>query len=300
MACSSPLCIINPHYKALAKQYRIRVRCFSSEPDYRIIVPCGHCMDCLKKRQQNWFLRAHKIYKTRHYRPKDCYFCTFTLKPEVYAEAVEKPYLFIRRFIDRLRKHSSLKGRKLKFDYLFVLEFADGETARKRGLPSTNRMHFHAIFFGCPLTCQIVRKCWSEHYGRAQVERLKGEEGVRYVLKYMTKDRKACQGVIDSLNQKKNGKFFCSHGFARLSPEEALRLRKYMAGGCKSFFSYPVNNYLCSIPRYFKNQCFSKEEIDEYHKKYVPDLLARSIKRRFPYESEEHRRLILQLFLTWL
>lgn len=300
MPCSKPISIINPHYRKLADIFHVSVRHFDQKEDYRITVPCGHCLSCLKKRQQNWFNRAHFIYMKRHLRPRDCYFCTFTLKPEVYEEAYEKPYIPIRRFIDRLRKHPSLKGRKLRFDYFFVVEFADGETARKRGVPSTHRMHYHAIFFGCPLTCQVVRNCWAQFNGYAKVERLKGEAGVRYTLKYMTKDRKACQHYLSDVDMRKNGKLVVSHGFARFDCEDVLHWRKFMLLNSRSFFCNYINNFPYSIPRYWKNQCFTKQELKDLHKELVPPLLLENLRRRFPYESERHLCLMLKCLFPWV
>ena len=73
--------------------------------DFKLHVPCGHCDECLKKRQQQWFLRANHVMKRLKLRPEQCLFCTFSIKPEVYEQTKERPYLAIRRFMDRLRKH---------------------------------------------------------------------------------------------------------------------------------------------------------------------------------------------------
>lgn len=294
MACFSPITIVNPRYVKLAKEGHIRPSYFANMEDYRITVPCGHCLACLKKRSQQWFLRAHHIYKTLHLLPKDCYFCTFTLDPKVYKEATEKPYLPIRRFIDRLRKHPYLvkRGIKLKFPYFFVVEFADGETARKRGFPSTHRMHYHAIFFGCPLMPQTVAKLWRDFMGRAKVERLRSEGGIYYTLKYVTKDRKSCQQYLSDIDVSKNGKLFVSHGFGRLSQEYVAEFRKRMLLNVKSFFCMSVGNFQFSIPRYWKNKCFYKKEIDELHARYVPPLLWSSVRDQFLHRGLDFCRMI--------
>lgn len=304
MACSSPITIVNPHYRKLAEQGHVRVSYFSSADDYRITVPCGHCMACLKKRTQQWFLRAHYIYKRLHLRPQDCYFCTFTLDPRVYKEAVEKPYVPIRRFIDRLRKHPYLvkNGIKFKFPYFFVVEFADGETARKRGFPSTHRMHYHAIFFGCPLMCQTVAKAWRNFMGIAKVEKLRSEAGVFYTLKYVTKDRKVCQNYVSDVDVSKNGKLYVSHGFGRLSKEDVKEFRARMLVSVKSFFSMAIGNYMFSIPRYWKNKCFFKKEIEELHGRLVPPLLWRSVLDRLSDRGREYCRTVFLYMcpMRWL
>jgi hypothetical protein len=141
--CTRQLTIINPHYKKLAEDFNVSIKCFVGQEDFKLHVPCGHCDECLKKRQQQWFLRANHVMKRLKLRPDQCLFCTFSIKPEVYEQTKDKPYLAIRRFMDRLRKHPRFreKGpsgryryRKVRFPYIFVVEFADGKRARERGL----------------------------------------------------------------------------------------------------------------------------------------------------------------------
>lgn len=257
-------------------------------------------MQCLSKRQQHWFQRAHYIYKSLHLLPKHCYFCTFTFKPGPrYEEAKKYPYKPIRRFIDRLRKHPLMKGRNLKFHYFFVVEFADGETARKRGLTSQNRMHYHAIFFLCPLMAQTVRKVWQEIEGIAEVSVLRHEGGVRYTLKYMSKDRSKCQHYLSEEDMAKNGKLIVSHGFGRLSADDIKRWRRYMLLNSKTFFCSTIGNYTYSIPRYWKDKCFSKQEIKDIHQALIPPLLYDSICRDHPDWSLRMCYFYLCMSLPW-
>lgn len=109
--CNRPLRVTNPHYIKLADQFGVEIPLFSNQPDYKLQVPCGKCVQCIKKRQQHWFVRAHNIYKRLGYNLSNTYFCTFTLKPEFYEAFCKEPYAFIRRFIDRMRKDQSLRYR---------------------------------------------------------------------------------------------------------------------------------------------------------------------------------------------
>ena len=61
--CNKPLRVTNPHYIKLADQLGVEIPQFSNQPDYKLQVPCGKCLQCIKKRQQHWFVRAHNIYK---------------------------------------------------------------------------------------------------------------------------------------------------------------------------------------------------------------------------------------------
>ena len=93
--CNRPLRVTNPHYIKLADCLGVEVAQFSNQPDYKLQVPCGKCVRCIKKRQQQWFVRAHNIYKRLGYNLSNTYFCTFTLKPEFYADFCKEPYAFI-------------------------------------------------------------------------------------------------------------------------------------------------------------------------------------------------------------
>ena len=289
--CQRPITVVNPHYKKLAREGRSDLREFVSRKDYWLSVPCGHCVECLKKRQQQWFLRADHVFHRANLRPEDCLFCTFTLKPEVYEEAKEKPYLVVRRFIDRLRKHPRFryrdpeskrwKYRKVKFPYLFVIEFADGKRAEQRGLPSTHRMHFHAVLFGCPLYWWQVRDLWESHNGRAWVEPMESMAAVRYVTKYMFKDNKVEQ-KLSKIDARNNGKLIVSHGFGRLNKEDLKTMRSQMLLSRSSWFCVFIGNFRYSIPRYWKKACFTDREIRERNYELVPPLIWDAIRREKP------------------
>lgn len=315
--CSQQITIINPRYRKDAEIFRCDVRCFSGRDDYRLRVPCGHCDDCLRKRQQNWLLRANHVMERLKLKPEQCLFCTFTLKPSVYESAKEKPYVEIRKFIDRLRKHPRFrykdsetgryKYRKVKFPYFFVVEFADGKTAEKRGLPSTHRMHYHAILFGCPLYWWQVRDLWQgevvsaeEGYytglGKAVVEPLDTMAGVHYVLKYMTKDCKANQ-YLSVIDARKNGKLIVSHGFGRLSNEDIRALRKQMIRNSESWFCCYINNYRYSIPRYWKTACFTNLEIKCRNQSLIPEILLELVKKRYRGYSGNQQLAIYNVLL---
>ncbi len=305
--CQNQLTIINPRYKKLASIFHVSVRHYDQEEDYRLRVPCGHCDDCLKKRQQQWFSRADHLFKRMKLLPEQCLFCTFSLKPEVYEDAKAKPYLPIRRFMDRLRKHPRFrykdpvtkryKYRKVKFPYLFVVEFADGKRALQRGVPSTHRMHYHAILFNPGLYWWQVRDLWESCMGRAWVDPLDSMAGVRYVLKYMTKDCAAHQFISD-VDARKNGKLVVSHGFGRLSKEDIRVMRDLMLRSDENWFCHYICNFRYSIPRYWKNACFTKEEQRCRNDSLIPPLLWKMVKRKYPDHTYQ-QQLAIYNSLLW-
>lgn len=295
--CEKRLEIVNPHYRKLAEIFKMPVSAYRHQKDFKIVVPCGHCPECLKRRAKSWFSRAHYLMESLDIASKDCYFCTFSLKPEVYEEVKNEPYLAIRRFLDRLRKHPRLREknpetgryryRKVKFPYFFVIEFADGSTAKKRGLSSTYRMHFHAILFDCPLYPYEVEQSWRKHMGIADVQRCDTQAGIVYVLKYISKDNSSNQYISD-VDARKNGKLFVSHGFGRLLSKDYSALRNHMNKSDSSYFSFFIGNYRYPIPKYWKNKVFSDNEVKERNQKVVPKLLYDQI---FVHPLNEYRSL---------
>ena len=125
--CNKPLRVTNPHYVKLADQLGVEISQFSNQPDYKLQVPCGKCVRCIKKRQQHWFVRAYNIYKRLGYNLSNSYFCTFTLKPEFYEAFCKEPYAFIRRFIGSAPSLSKSRyGAFLLSQDFFSLSFCAG------------------------------------------------------------------------------------------------------------------------------------------------------------------------------
>lgn len=304
--CTKRIKIVNPHYIKVAKSMHVSHRNFATQPDYFICVPCGHCDECLKRRQQHWFLRGDNVFKRLKLKPEQCYFCTFSIKPEVYEECLKHPYLPIRRFLDRLRKHPRFryqdsvtkrwKYRKVSFPYLFVVEFADGKRAKERGFPSTHRMHYHAILFAPPLYWWQIRDLWQQN-GHAWVEPLESMAGLRYVLKYCTKDRKVEQMTQDGIDRSSNGKLFVSHKFGCLTDDQISEMREYMLRSPNTWFCIFHGNYRYSIPRYWKDQCFTKQEIRARNDLLIPDVLWRVVKRKYSHLSTIYQQKIFDCLL---
>lgn len=304
--CNKPLRVTNPHYIKLADQLGVEISQFSNQSDYKLQVPCGKCVRCIRKRQQHWFVRAHNIYKRLGYDLSNSYFCTFTLKPEFYEVFCKEPYAFIRRFIDRMRKDQSLRYRnpdtgrfcyrKISFPYLFVLEVADGKRAAQRRLHSEHRLHLHAIMFGCPLPWWRVRHYWMS-FGLAWVDPLRHFGGVRYAMKYITKNSPVHWNDVPKEILDLHGRLYVSHGFGRLSESEKDALRAYMMTGCKQWFSILIDNHPYSIPRYYKSACFTKDQIRCRNDSLIPQLVWEYVLRTYPTYSYYKKQLIKQSIL---
>lgn len=316
--CTRPISIINPHYKKLARDTEVassgEVRAsallpsFMDQPNYRIQVPCGHCLECLRKRRQNWVIRAHHLFRRSNLRPDQCLFCTFSISPDNYERALKDPYAVWRRFIDRLRKHPRFikgynkKGKpvyhKVKFHYLAVVEFGDGTRAKQRGKSTTYRMHFHAVFFGLPLYWWQVRNVWRKHEGFAWVEPLRSFAGVNYVTKYIFKDHEAFQ-TNDGIDRSSNGKLFVSHGFGRLSDKDKRLMKKMMQNSREAWFWVSLNGFNYSVPRYWKTSIFTDVERKFINEMYVPPLLWRIVRAKNKDLDEYHQLEQLYFLLNY-
>lgn len=309
--CEHPITIINPKYRKRAKELRVSHRHFDQERDYRLVVPCGHCVDCLARRRKMWVTRSRYLVESRNIKidrnSGKTYFCTFSIAPKHYKKALENPYAVIRKFLDRVRKHPKLivgyskKGRpiykKVKLDYFFVIEFADGSRAKERGLPSTHRMHFHAILYDWPLTMKDTKKIWDLFVGIAWLSRLRSEAGISYCLKYMFKDNGNDQKIFGD-ESKHNGKLIVSHGYGRIRQQDRIRLRNQLLATSESWFVYYINNFRYPVPRYWKKSLFTDKEIRLKNAVLVPKLIEESVKRRFPYASQIFRQTLID-YLLW-
>lgn len=134
-----------------------------------IYVPCGHCINCRKNKQQNWRVRLFKEFELGKH--KNCLFVTFTLANEHYDRFKDNPALAIRLFFERIRKCT---GKSLL--HFMVTEL--GEQNR--------RLHFHGLIFDCSLSYNKLRELWG--YGISWIEPLRSIQGITYITTYMLKD----------------------------------------------------------------------------------------------------------------
>lgn len=91
--CNKPLRVTNPHYIKLADQLDVEISQFSNQLDYKLQVPCGKCVQCIKKRQQHWFVRAHNIYKRLGYNLSNSYFAPLLSNQNFMRPFVRNPTL---------------------------------------------------------------------------------------------------------------------------------------------------------------------------------------------------------------
>lgn len=146
-------------------------------------VPCGHCLECQKAAQNEWFVRCYYEWKVK---PNTTYFYTLTYNNEnlpsyLGISCFSKRH--IQLFLKRLRK--SLSSYSVKLKYLVTSEFG-----KLYGRP-----HYHALFFlDYPLNSflfnSLVKKAWQYGFVKPgdNLGRVTSFQGIKYVTKYITKD----------------------------------------------------------------------------------------------------------------
>ena len=143
-----------------------------------IMVPCGHCKDCLRRQRNDWFVRLERELARCKAESRQAIFITITISPKYYNEALLDPARFIRRWNERIRHRIGHS-----FKHAFFQEFG---THPETG--SDPRLHFHGFLFGTDALYSVIRSAVSDlgyvWLAKANVKR------ARYCVKYVTKQIK--------------------------------------------------------------------------------------------------------------
>ncbi len=250
--CLKPLLIINPHYLKLCNGSRkMAWRSFSARRDFRIVVDCGKCLHCLRRRASGWRLRLLDEYSYLDPVAKSrCIFCTFTVAPDFYSEFEKAPNVFFRRFLDRCRKRLGKSPR-----HWFVTERGE----------QRDRLHLHGILFDCPLSFDELESLWS--YGFISVSVLESGAGISYVTKYITK---FCgDWFIDEFHKQK---VFCSPGIGKAYCSDPSNIRWHGMDGDLRPFVINAAGYMVGLPRYYRSKLFSESDLLELHSRWLDSV----------------------------
>lgn len=186
--CTSPIKIFNR-----SRRFRVGI-------DLPILtVPCGHCEECQKKAQKDWFVRASAEYMRIKEKKGFVWFPTLTFNDSNmliwddsdnnYTVPVFNHDAFV-SFRNKLRIYLKREGYNLSGENTMRFFYAS-EYGGKFGRP-----HFHCLLFvpmqiPYDIFAQCVDKAWiygfvmySKKYGRT----IKGIKGIQYVMKYIHKD----------------------------------------------------------------------------------------------------------------
>lgn len=155
--------------KSIVDQTGVSAICDKVVSEY-ITIPCGHCIECLKDRGQQWTNRCMLEYATD---VQNAYFVSLTYRDEnlpvtYYADpstgeafpAYTLSKKHVQDFLKRVRKYYFGSGRGT-LRYYIAGEYG----------PSTLRPHYHCIMFGLPLD-DLVRSPNPQYYNSAAMDKL--------------------------------------------------------------------------------------------------------------------------------
>lgn len=220
-------------------------------------VPCGKCIPCLKRRSSHWSFRILQESKTA----KSSCFITLTydqvpLSPNGLPTLLKRDY---QTFFKRLRKLAPHKKGKKRLKY-----FACGEYGTK-----TARPHYHAIVFNLPQNLinnsDIICNTWNHGHVLVTNSNLKT---INYVVGYINKGGYKKQidkvhGVYDDritefqLMSKGLGESYLTPSMVKYYKDRKL------------FCIVHEDGQILSMPRYYKNKIFNKQELQELFKEWL-------------------------------
>lgn len=180
--CDFPRLIPNPRYKKMTpyqKSHFVK-NAFPgaiAPPDEYILIPCGKCCSCQKKRMRTWRHRLLRELPLYH----NSIFVTLSISPLYYDTFEGNPAPFIRKFLDNTRKRRRNHHNKMPRHW-FVSEGGFSQY-------DNHRYHFHGFLFGLSkkdISFSELRKCWP--YGHIWVNNVRSPAAATYTSKYITKD----------------------------------------------------------------------------------------------------------------
>jgi len=243
--CSKPRPIYNRH-KNMYNQ------------DLMINVPCGKCINCLKRRASDWSFRLEQEVKVS----SSACFLTLTYenppKTDLGYHTLKKRDF--QTFLKRLRKLVPVKMEnnrnvnKLKY-------YACGEYGTR-----TQRPHYHAVLFNLPhwliANPQQISDTWKNGHIHIVNNNLKT---INYVVGYMQK-----QGMVKLNEQDNRAPEFSlmSKGMGNAYLTDAM-IQYYRSR--KLFCIVKEEGQIISMPRYYKNIIYTKEELQELYQTWIDE-----------------------------
>lgn len=324
ISCLHPINVVNPKYRSSKSTFDAKDA--KAREDYKLLVPCGHCILCRKRRASQWHFRLyHEAIHTPQFsigsrKYLNIWFCTFTFKdeylPNKNSDTLRSDIApFIRAWRDNWRKRFGVSPR------YFCVTDVGGE----RG-----RLHLHLLIFNPTYKDGrriSVSECFKLHETQPSLQLewrygfvtycslLRGIEAIHYISGYVNN-----QNALKT--QRKHGKpmcadsishmpvTMCSNGIGKqfITTEEFERLKK-----CKSAITR-LGQFVYAVPRYYRIKYFDnialpngafitpQEQLSALNSRYVHKLrdsliigapvVMRYGNKRF-YTLEQFERFVL-------
>ena len=251
--CLYPRLIKNKKYEPNKKNGGVAPE--AKDPRCKMVpIGCGYCMECMKKRKNEWKVRLHEDIK-RH---KNGIFVTLTfsnkswkeLKTDINKKSKVKGYaldnaiakLATRRFLERWRKKHKQSVR-----HWLVTEL---------GHQGTERVHLHGIIFTDHK--EDIKNTWNYGYvwdGSWKCDKkinYVSEKTINYITKYITK--------TDLQHKYYKPIILCSPGIGK-GYEQTFdaQQNKYKEGETKETYKNKTGHET-ALPIYYRNKIYNEEE----------------------------------------
>lgn len=208
-------------------------------------VPCGRCPACVSTRISQWTFRLQSQYNDMS--TTSAHFVTLTYDPKYvpYTKNGFKnlDYRDLQLFFKRLRKLKSGSNEST------IKYFAVGEYGGK-----TKRPHYHVILFnsdpGSVMRCWRLGNC---HFGEVTAA------SIGYCFKYLNKPMRKPDHERDDRVRERS---FCSKGLGKCYLTEAI-VAWHRSSDDNAMVLRTEEGKRVSMPRYFKDRIYSKDEREE-------------------------------------
>lgn len=219
------------------------------------IVPCGYCPLCLKRRSESWAFRL--LNETKN--STSACFITLTYEdtplsrnglPTLDKTDYQK---FVKRLRKKIQYDNTVKPTKIKY-------YACGEYGSE-----TQRPHYHAIMFNLPISyvnnADNLLNAWG--HGHVQIAPC-NIKTIRYTTGYVMKGGKDDLSIVDTNTgeitfdddrAKQFSLMSKNMGLAYLTPQMVKHHVDLQIS-----FATTHGGTLISLPRYYRDKIFSKEE----------------------------------------
>lgn len=256
-----------------------------------ITVPCGHCLNCMIKKQSQIEFLAKKELIDNYQAGKSASFVTLTYDDN-HLPLNENGFSTLKRedvqlFLKRMRRNMDYHHRKKDFKVLYCGEYGDGSHSTSKTGISTCRPHYHIIFIGLSPTdvSFYTKKLWK--FGICDIGPL-GAGGIRYIIKYMTKctpdkDVKQLREVADV----QSPFFYHSIGMAK------NWINRNLSNIVDSGFCFNINGKITPYPKYICQYVSNHTGVDyrpfmlEYIKNHELPLSKAKNMNYFDYNIEK-------------
>lgn len=250
-----------------------------------IEVPCGHCLNCLIKKQSQITFLAQKELVGNYMAGKSASFVTLTYDDN-HLPYNDNGFITLKRsdvqlFLKRMRRNMDYHNVRKDFKILYCGEYGDGSHSTSKSGVSTSRPHYHLVFIGLSpeKVKYYTRKLWL--YGLCDIGPLSAG-GIRYLTKYMTK---ACPDkdvkAFRKLCNVQNPFFYHSVGLGK--EWICKNLQKIVDDG----FTFNLNGKINLFPKYVMQFVSNHTGVD-YHP-YVIDFIKKNELQKAKLENRDYQ-----------